>query len=184
MGRTERRVGVGGGLRAGVIMCKLYRKHFLLFDFGFSLVSLIIVLTLNNRNGYEILSDCLSGGRSTLYSTMATLSGSLVGFAIAAVSIVIVAVSDNRLWTVRESPHYPTLWRSYFIAIGVLGGGTVISIIALLADKDAANINGITPQSIVFFHIAFFFWVYSGFALKRCVSLLSLLIKVISTEPR
>jgi len=77
------------------------------------------------------------GNRSAVYGALASIFGSLLGFVITAVSIVIGFTASDRLAIVRESKHYPKLWTSFTHTIKVLGLATLTSLAALIADRDA-----------------------------------------------
>lgn len=82
------------------------------------------------------IDKVLSGNRSALYGTLASIFGSLLGFAITAASIVLGFSSSARLRVVRESKHFPTLWKVFSATIRALGLATIVSLVGLLADRD------------------------------------------------
>src|SRR4051812_5410750 len=59
-----------------------------------------------------LVDSLLRGNRPIVYGTLASINGSLLGFSIAVTSIVLGFSSSDRLAVLRESPHYPTLWRT------------------------------------------------------------------------
>ncbi len=87
--------------------------------------------------GATIILDLLKGNRSPIYSALATIFGSLLGFVITAISIVITAAGSERMAIVRNSRHYETLWKVFTQAIWALAFATVASLGALVGDRDA-----------------------------------------------
>lgn len=87
--------------------------------------------------GDKVVDAILTGNRATLYGTIATLSGTLLGFIIATLTIFVAVVSDVRLERVRKSAQYPTLWRTLTSAIRWLAVGTLIGLGSLVLDRDS-----------------------------------------------
>lgn len=87
--------------------------------------------------GRIVISDVLQGNRSAVYGAFATIFGSLLGFVITAVSIVLGFTTSERLGIVRNSKHYPALWASFTHTIKVLGIATILSLLALICDRDS-----------------------------------------------
>lgn len=82
--------------------------------------------------------DCLlADSRLAVYGTLASIFGSLLGFTITATSVVLGFSSSKRLRVVRESCHYSTLWKVFLSTIRTLGCATVMSLSALVLDRDA-----------------------------------------------
>ncbi len=76
--------------------------------------------------------------RGTIYGVLAGIFGSLLGFAIAAEAIVLSLSGSDKLSIVRNSKHYPTLWRVFRWTIRTLAVATVAALIALVLDRDKA----------------------------------------------
>jgi len=87
--------------------------------------------------GRSVLFEVLEGNRSPVYGALASIFGSLLGFVITAVSVVVGFTSSDRLAFVRNSKHYPKLWTSFTHTIKVLGLATLTSLAALILDRDS-----------------------------------------------
>jgi hypothetical protein len=112
--------------------------------------------------GKPIVSELLKGNRSAIYGALATIFGSLLGFVITAVSIVLGFSTSDRLAFVRRSKHYPALWRSFTDAIRVLGVATLTTLAALIFDRD-------NYQSYNIVYIGFFFSTWAIVLLCRSI---------------
>jgi hypothetical protein len=78
-----------------------------------------------------LIAQILDSQRGTVYGTLASIFGSLLGFVITTVSIVIAFATHERLAIVRASEHYPTLWKVFMSSIRVLGIATVVAFLGL-----------------------------------------------------
>jgi hypothetical protein len=74
--------------------------------------------------------------RAAVYGALATISGSLLGFVIAAFSILVTVSESAKLTIVRGSKHYPTLWRVFTNAMRLLSVGTVTCLLAMALDEE------------------------------------------------
>ena len=79
-----------------------------------------IAVYLTGFDGGSKVDDFLEGNRTNVYRTTATISGTLLGFSIAAVSLVLTFVTSERLALLRGSPHFPSLMEN------VLSGHTIV----------------------------------------------------------
>jgi hypothetical protein len=87
-------------------------------------------------HGHHAVLAVMRANRGPVYTALAAGFGSLLGFAITAVSIVLTVAGNERLAELRKEPAYRTLWRVFFVTIKVLGVATLIAFLALTADKD------------------------------------------------
>jgi hypothetical protein len=113
--------------------------HFLLAE---ALVALVLLLAFGlwhaSPGGARVVDATLAGDRAAIYGALTSLFGALLGFTIAAMAIVLGYASDNRLRVVRESPHYPTLWRVFIAATRALAFATGAALLGLVLDRDRA----------------------------------------------
>src|SRR5207245_1100508 len=99
-----------------------WRRHFLGAELAFAvLVTGAIVVWAERYSGTRFLEQVFENQRATIYGALTSVFGSLLGFAITSVSIVIAFASHERLALVRKSEHYPTLWAVFMSSIKVLG---------------------------------------------------------------
>ncbi|HEV2236754.1 MAG TPA: hypothetical protein VGR57_08855 [Ktedonobacterales bacterium] len=113
--------------------------HFLFAEFS---VALVVALAFGvwhaAPGGGRVVAQTLAGNRAAVYGALTSLFGALLGFTIAAMAIVLGYASDNRLRLVRESPHYPTLWRIFIAATRALALATAAALLGLVLDRDRA----------------------------------------------
>ena len=119
----------------------VWRRHFLIVEGGLAVFLTVVFTVWFFRFGGTItVFALLQNNRGTLYGTIASIFGSLLGFVITTTSVVLgFAVSEN-LSVVRESAQYPMLWRTFSAAIWALAGATLVALLCLLVDRDAAPV--------------------------------------------
>jgi hypothetical protein len=88
--------------------------------------------------GGRAAAATLADNRGAVYGALTSLFGTLLGFTLAAMAIVLGYASDNRLRLVRESQHYPTLWRVFIAATRAMALATGVALLALVLDRDRA----------------------------------------------
>ncbi len=129
----------------GVPEMNWYFNHANRIDPGIGLAAALIVWFSPHLPAVaEALSGILTGNRSVLYGTIASIAGSLLGFSIAAVTIVLTVVQSPRLHLVRASKHYGKLWNTYHSTIWWLGATTVAGLVSLAVDRDNGPVLGVT----------------------------------------
>ena len=118
---------------------KLWERHFLSVDAAIA-VALTIVLAIwyEAFEGVHYVEELLQGNRTNIYRTLAGISGTLLGLSIASASFTLNAVSSPRLAVLRNSRHYPTLWRTLFQTTWFLGGLTLTALVCMIWDRDNA----------------------------------------------
>ncbi|MBA2725550.1 MAG: hypothetical protein H0U53_06135 [Actinobacteria bacterium] len=112
-------------------------------------VGVVVAVWIYRLNGEGDIDRLLKGNRSAIYGAVAGIFGSLLGFVIATLSIIVALGSLERLKVVRESKQYPVLWKTLQAAIRALGFGTAAALAALVFDRDR------DPQHGVFVVLAF-----------------------------
>lgn len=124
---------------------KFWLRHFLVMDASIPVaVALGLTLWYWLCGGSQIVDEMLDGNRANVYRTLATISGTLLGFSLAAASFALNAVSSPRLKVLRNSPHYPTLWRTFFQTTWFLGAACVMAVVCIIWDREAAQSTWLT----------------------------------------
>ena len=80
----------------------------------------------------------LENQRSIVYATAASMLGSLLGFSIAAIAIVVAFVGMPKLALIRQNVYFPQLLLCFSLAIRALAAATVVSLVCLLWDRDSS----------------------------------------------
>jgi len=127
---------------------------------------------INNRQMIDTIS---LDSREAMYGTFASLFGSLLGFSITAVSIVLGYATDEKLAIVRQSKRYDDLWNVFKSAIRVLALATVFSLLGLIFDKN------IIP-SYLLFYLNIFSAILALFRVARCVWVMENVILIVTKK--
>jgi hypothetical protein len=117
-----------------------WRKHFLLVEL-FLAITLTAMLGFWSARwgGHEVLLNLVKGNRGAIYGALASLFGSLLGFSITAMSIVLGFTTSERLALLRSTSHYKDLWAIFTSAIRVLGITTIGALIGLIFDREVVQ---------------------------------------------
>ena len=114
-----------------------WAQNFLWAEFVLAvLVTIAFAIWTYRFGGQSIIADIIQGNRAAVYGALASIFGSLLGFAITAESIVLGLSGSGRLEAIRESTQYTTLWRVFISAIRALGLATALSLVGLVLDRE------------------------------------------------
>jgi hypothetical protein len=149
--------------------------HFLRNELGLAVaLTTTFAIWLQTGSGRRAVEATLGGTRAPLYGVLATIWGSLLGFVIATVAIVLGFADSDRLTIVKGSDQYPTLWTTFLSAIRWTAFATVAALVALILDHDSpgsANrlaLDFVTLTSLV-----------AAFRLARCIWILQALVELV-----
>ncbi len=146
-------------------------------EFALAIVlSLLFSVWSEFVNAGSFITTVFEGNRGALYAALVALFGSLLGFSITAISIVLGYANSDKLEIVRKSAHYSDLWNTFRSAIKVLAFATVTSLIGLILDRDTSPTNLILYLNI-------FASILSFFRIARCIWVLESIIAIV-TKPR
>src|SRR6185436_2455744 len=99
-----------------------YGRHFLRFEAAAALLLTGLFASWANwYGGWESVEEILRGNRGAVYGAFASILGSLLGFVIAAVAIVLGYADSDRLTILRESRNWTTLWTVFMAGMRSLG---------------------------------------------------------------
>jgi len=151
-----------------------YQQHFLLFEFVLSLVSAFILILIFHfvLNESEIESWIISKS-SDFYSLLATITGTLLGFVITGVAILLAFPSSERLKELQKSKHYKTIYKVYFSTIYFLALTLILSVVGFLCDEHYA---------IIIFYLIAWLIIISGLRFWRCVWVLKNVIDIVGKQ--
>jgi mannose/fructose/N-acetylgalactosamine-specific phosphotransferase system component IID len=158
------------------VLPKIWQRHFLLVEFLLSiLVAVAFAVWLYKYCGHVYVDDILSGSRSSIYGAVASILGSLLGFAITATSIVLGFSVSEKLTVLRESSEYPKLWQTFVSTIWALGLATVFALACMLFDKDATPVRWL---------LVVFIWciVFAVFRIARTIWALEHIIALVTKK--
>ena len=116
-----------------------YERHFLAMDLvGSMIIAAAVVVSFEYWFGTEMPANWLSSIRQSLYTTIITISISLVGFLIAGVSIILVFGQMPRMKLLKDSKQIHTVFSIYFKSIFWLAITALGSFVGLLVDSESA----------------------------------------------
>ncbi len=96
------------------------------------------------------VEELVHGNRADIYRTLAGVSGTLLGFTLASASFALNAVSSPRLAVLRNSRHYPALWRTFFQTTWFLGVLTLTAMVCMIWDRDSAPTTWLVVPLVLF----------------------------------
>ena len=115
-----------------------WNRHFLRNEFAVAVVLGVLVLVSDRWVSPGGLDSLLAGDRSVLWGTVASIAGALLGFVLAAASILVAIVERPPLRRLKVSSQYDTLWHTFVSATKWLGALTLLSLVQLTLDADHA----------------------------------------------
>lgn len=159
-----------------VRLYKFWEANFLKLEFLLSgVLSLLFCAWSEFANKGAFVTSYFADIREPLYGALVALFGSLLGFSITAVSIVLGYANSDKLEIVRKSSHYSDLWNTFRSAIKVLALATISALVGLIFDKDGA------PNNIVlYFNV--FMTILSFFRIGRCVWVFEYIIAIVTKQ--
>ena len=156
------------------VLREWWRRFFLHAEFGVAIGGAAAFVVWAERFGGTAGIDLvLQNNRGALYGTLASIFGSLLGFAVTATSIVLGFSSSPSLRIVRESVHYPTLWRVFLATIRTLGFATVVSLVGLVFDRDDAPWHWVLYFVVLAFSLSCLRIARSVWVLERVIGLVT-----------
>lgn len=155
-----------------------YKVHFLGLEMlGAVLLALIFYCWTEHGNGLSYVGGFVKENRGAIYGALVSLFGTMLGFSIATVSIVLGLVFSERLEVLRNSKHYPVLWKIFASTNWVLAISTAIALVGLVFDRDKSPVH-------ILMHLNLMFLILSVFRVARCVWVLEKIITIITSPSK
>lgn len=149
---------------------KEYKRHFLAAEFLISIAfALIIIFFVRSFWSYEAIISWISANKKEVYSLIASIGGTLLGFVITGISIIIAFSESEKLKLLRKSKVYNTIFDIYFSTIRYLAVTTIIPIIGLVVNEGEIYILYLLIWSIII----------SSLRIWRCIWVLENIVKII-----
>ena len=119
-------------------MRRFAERHFEIVDF--TVVALLWSAAFVIGHGFDhdaMILEVLKGNRVAVYAALGGLFGTIFGFAITAISIILAFAQSPKLLILRRSRYWKTLWAIFTRGIWTLMGVAMVAIVALTFDKDS-----------------------------------------------
>ncbi len=154
-----------------------YEAHFMRNEVLIGLVAAVIFATWSyGFNGAASVNRLLSQNRAQLYGTLASIAASLLGFVIAAVTILLTLWPMKTLTLLKESNHGDTLWVLMKSAMRWLALSTAACLVSLMLDRDGA------PEPALL-DLTFFVLAVTVFRIIRTIWVLERVIDIVTRRP-
>ena len=112
-------------------------RHFEIIDQAVVLALALMVFVLSHVVDHDAFVLVLLGGnRIAIYAVIVGLFGTIFGFALTAMSIVLAFAESPRLRTLRESRHWATLWRVFTRGIRTFLLVALVGLVAIIVDRE------------------------------------------------
>ena len=119
-------------------MFRWWNRHFLLYEFLLAVgCTLVLAVWAVHYHGQSVIEEILTGNRGAIYGTLASILGTLLGFVITALALLVSFANTETLSPLRVSKHYSTLWGTFTSGMHFLSIATVLGVVALIFDRDA-----------------------------------------------
>ncbi len=158
-----------------------WEKHFIGAELILGIVLAVALAIWSEQcGGKGGVSQVLWKARPTLYPAFVSLFGSLFGFVITAMSIIVTWVGRKEFDDLRARPGYRQLWPAFSSAILWLALASIASLVAMCLDKEKDGENGQDLQQPWVWYPLFGVVLIACFRLARCVWALNALIHLIA----
>ncbi len=117
---------------------QFYGRHFLRIELLLAILVTGAGALWACYGGAPVIIGAVKNNHASIYGALASVDGSLLGFAITTVSIVLGFMSTERFATIRAHPAAASLWKTFRSTIRVLAVATVVSLLALVLDRDSS----------------------------------------------
>src|SRR5947209_6697978 len=105
---------------------RTYDRHFLLAELIISALIAGSVATAAVSGRFSLL-PYIHGNRVAIYTTTTATLGTLLGFVITGVSVILALAESEKLKLLKRTSHYRTLFDVYISTARLLAIGTIIS---------------------------------------------------------
>jgi hypothetical protein len=150
-----------------------YQENFLAYEFGISvIISLIVIAIIQIYWSKPELYNWINSNKSGLYSLLASISGTLLGFIITGISVILAFSESQKLRRLKESTQYKTIFVVYFNTIKYLAFTTIVAILGFVVNN----------RSVDFYLLYVLIWllIISSLRIWRCLWILEELVTIMT----
>lgn len=147
-----------------------YEKQFMLYELIISIVlSIVIVKFILPIIFPETVESWLVTNKNDVYSLLASVAGTLLGFIITGVSVILAFSESEKLRLLKKSRHYKTIFVVYFSTIKWLALTTAVSIMWIFTDL----------FMLYSFYLLIFAIIITSLRMARCVWILEAIVEIV-----
>ena len=151
-----------------------WSANFLFYDACLvALITLLFIIWVEVFNGKQDVNELFNQNRNNVYAALVSIFGSLLGFIITTMSIITTWTGREQMDKLRRKTLYPQLWDTFYVTVQALAAAVIVSIIALIFDRDGSS------KSIIWYFLLFFV-LLASVRVYRCVWLLEKLIDMVA----
>lgn len=149
-----------------------YYKHFLTYELIISLlISGLAIAIIQFIWSPEEVYKWMFFNKSQFYSLLATISGTLLGFIITGISVIMSLSESKKLEPATESTQFKKIFLVYFSTIKFLAFTAIVSIIGFLVNSNLIN--------MCLFYLLIILAIISVFRIYRSVWVLKKIVDII-----
>lgn len=117
-----------------------YHNNFLRYELIISLVlGVLVICLIHNYWSEKDIQDWMLNNKAMFYSLLATISGTLLGFIITGISVIMSLSESPKLETAKKSTQFKKIFVVYFNTINYLAYTAILSIIGFLMNNEFIN---------------------------------------------
>lgn len=156
-------------------MRRFYERHFLGVELGASVV-VTGAIVAGSLFGRVHLLCYIAGNRAAIYTSLTAVFGTLLGFVVTGVSVILALTDSPRFKLLRTSPYYKTLFDIYVNAAKFLALATIAAFAGVVLDREASPLPVIS-------YLTLWLVIISSLRLFRCIWVLERLVTVATAIP-
>ncbi|WP_406657526.1 hypothetical protein V7O62_02930 [Methanolobus sp. ZRKC2] len=148
----------------------IYEENFMHYELIISIIlSIAIIQFVFPIIFPEGVDSWLEVNKNNVYSLLASIAGTLLGFVITGVSVIIAFSESEKLKMLKKSKHYRTIFVVYFSTIKYLALTTAISIIWIFTNF----------LIVVSFYLLTWSAIISSLRIGRCIWILEEIVEIV-----
>jgi uncharacterized membrane protein len=120
-----------------------WAANFLSYELFLGLIPVLGLVVWGETSATTRLDVYIAAHGAALYTLTAPILAAMLGFIIAAASIIVTAAPQERLEQLRQSNHYRDLWGTFRSAMLFLGAGTLMTILGVVVTTTGVESRGI-----------------------------------------
>lgn len=147
-----------------------YWNHLKLSDLIIAIVLVFLIRLILESNFSPVeLNDIISASKNDIYTIVATVAGTLLGFILTSISIIVTFTEFDKLKLLKDTGYYDKLFGIYFATIKSLAITAIISVIGILLSSGA----------VIWFYMILISTIVSGLLMWASIWALEMVISIV-----